>query len=53
MLAKEIGDQNFFMVYKARSGSTYLADILTRHPDIGIAPQSNFFGAVELVGWWQ
>jgi hypothetical protein len=43
MLAEEVGDQNlFFIVYKARSGSTYLADILARHPDIGIAPESNF-----------
>jgi hypothetical protein len=32
----------FFIVYKARSGSTFLADLLVRHPQIGIAPESNF-----------
>ena len=32
----------FFIVYKARSGSTFLADVLARHPQVGIAPESNF-----------
>jgi len=31
----------FFIVYKARSGSTHLAELLTAHPSIGIAPESN------------
>lgn len=30
----------FFIVYKSRSGSTFLADLLVRHADIGIAPES-------------
>jgi hypothetical protein len=31
----------FVLVHESRSGSTFLADILSRHPDISIAPESS------------
>jgi hypothetical protein len=30
-----------FIIYKSRSGSTYIADLLARHPAVAIAPESN------------
>src|SRR3712207_3472360 len=30
----------FFIIYKARSGSTYFSNLLANHPEIGVAPES-------------
>jgi hypothetical protein len=32
----------FFVVFFPRSGSTLLADLLTRHPDVAVAPEADF-----------
>lgn len=31
----------FVLVHESRSGSTFLADLLSRHPDVSIAPESD------------
>lgn len=38
-----------FIVYKRRSGSTFLADLLSKHPAIGLAPESRF--VLNLMQW--